>query len=435
MENTKAMKSLNDDAAPLSVLIIDDDAFITEILKSITEKLGCSVQCIYDGKDVGAALMAAQPDVIFLDLVLPGIDGVEILQELARLRVEAKIILMSGLDQRTISSVGEVAKKSNLNLLQSIRKPFVPGQVEDILQPLIDSAQKPTPSQDIAQPANYGPRLRYEPEIKLQKADIDGTNWARVQLVWQMDNMESLAMGNLIQGSFLSNISKGLAEIILHEAGRDQLALGDTESVIGLILPVNNALIHDASTPEYLEGLVHQAKLKPHNVMLEFFETAVIDANESAIEVLSRLKIKGFKLAICIREEMDLILNTVKDLPVDELVLDMSGEIFRDNRLDKSETEFQVGSLVSYAKGVNILTTGKNVFSQQQLDFAHRCMLSKASGEQVCPAIDADSVIEFYSNTSSTDNGSKPQPMGEQAGISAGATNLAEVVKPTYMDL
>ena len=123
----------------LRVLIVDDERFITTIVKKIVEGLGCEADSIDDGRTIGKALLAFDPEVIFLDLMMPNIDEVETINLLGEAGCKAKIILMSGFDQRTISSVAEVAKSLNLEVLSAITKPFQPGQIEGLIEPLIAS--------------------------------------------------------------------------------------------------------------------------------------------------------------------------------------------------------------------------------------------------------------------------------------------------------
>ena len=94
------MSSTQESPGNFKILVVDDDTFIANILKRIVEKLGCDVKCIHDGNEVGNALIAYEPDVIFLDLILPGIDGVEIIRDLGQAGCKSKIVLMSGLDKR-----------------------------------------------------------------------------------------------------------------------------------------------------------------------------------------------------------------------------------------------------------------------------------------------------------------------------------------------
>jgi len=54
------------------------------MLKRIIEKLGCEILCIEDGNKVGSTLIRHKPDVIFMDLVMPGVDGVSRIVEFKR---------------------------------------------------------------------------------------------------------------------------------------------------------------------------------------------------------------------------------------------------------------------------------------------------------------------------------------------------------------
>src|SRR5277367_6250719 len=72
----------------MSLLIIDDDVELCSLLKEFLERESFSVQCVHEGH---AGLEAAQQggyDLIVLDVMLPGIDGFEILK---RLRVSSRV--------------------------------------------------------------------------------------------------------------------------------------------------------------------------------------------------------------------------------------------------------------------------------------------------------------------------------------------------------
>jgi two-component system, OmpR family, response regulator len=61
--------------APDSILIVDDDAEIRSLLGGNLENSGYRVKAVADGRGRRAALKGAQPDIVILDLMLPGEDG------------------------------------------------------------------------------------------------------------------------------------------------------------------------------------------------------------------------------------------------------------------------------------------------------------------------------------------------------------------------
>ena len=70
------------------ILVVDDDKHIAELISLYMMKEGYETQEIYDGKEAAAAVEDFQPDLILLDLMLPGIDGMELLR---RMRADAAL--------------------------------------------------------------------------------------------------------------------------------------------------------------------------------------------------------------------------------------------------------------------------------------------------------------------------------------------------------
>src|SRR3989344_570568 len=86
----------------MKVLIIDDDDFLLDIYSTKFRESGFEVEISKEGKDVELKAKEFKPDLILLDLVMPGIDGFEILKILKKNDVapKAKISILSNLDQK-----------------------------------------------------------------------------------------------------------------------------------------------------------------------------------------------------------------------------------------------------------------------------------------------------------------------------------------------
>jgi CheY-like chemotaxis protein len=387
------MNSTQEQTVKLKVLVVDDEARISSILKRIIEKMGCEVKCIEDGSQVGNALIAYEPDVIFLDLAMPGIDGVEVISGLGQAGCKSKIVLMSGIDKRTLSSVSEGARQNQLDVIHAITKPFALGQVEGILQPLIEAKIL---SADIQPISSFGPQAVFEPELNL---DIDSSNsnyWVRANLVWRMDDGQIVSMSTLAEDIYHPRIAKGLVATLLRYTPNTQGIFKDNAKETSLKIPLPSELLHDNSTPDYLEKIVKQANLGNSNVQFEIDEQVIVDSAKSISYVLSRLKIKGFGLGVSVKENPDEILSLLNKLPIDELTLNMADDRFRPGQIDDAETEYQVASFVSYVSGVNLVASVKNVLNKQQMDFAKRCKFLKASGRFIREPGSADEIREYF---------------------------------------
>ena len=68
-------------AGPGHILLVDDDATVTEVLSRYLEREGFAVEAVADGDTALAAARATPPDLVVLDLMLPGIDGLDGAQE------------------------------------------------------------------------------------------------------------------------------------------------------------------------------------------------------------------------------------------------------------------------------------------------------------------------------------------------------------------
>ena len=66
------------------ILVVDDDKHIAELISLYMMKEGYETQEIYDGKEAAAAVEDFQPDLILLDLMLPGMDGYQVCTEVRK---------------------------------------------------------------------------------------------------------------------------------------------------------------------------------------------------------------------------------------------------------------------------------------------------------------------------------------------------------------
>lgn len=66
------------------ILVVDDDAYICELIRLYLEKDGFSVTCVHDGAEALSTFLQLHPTLVVLDLMLPGMDGMEICREIRK---------------------------------------------------------------------------------------------------------------------------------------------------------------------------------------------------------------------------------------------------------------------------------------------------------------------------------------------------------------
>src|SRR5882672_2120364 len=79
-----------------TVLVVDDDPTVSEVVRGYLERAGFTVEQAGDGVTGLAMARATQPDLIVLDVMLPGLDGIEVCRQL-RSQSRVPIVMLTAL--------------------------------------------------------------------------------------------------------------------------------------------------------------------------------------------------------------------------------------------------------------------------------------------------------------------------------------------------
>src|SRR5690348_16486237 len=80
------------------LLVVDDDPGITKLIETLARSVGIETLAINDPEQFEIAVGTIKPTIVFLDMVMPGRDGTELIVQLAAGNYPGKIVLMSGAD-------------------------------------------------------------------------------------------------------------------------------------------------------------------------------------------------------------------------------------------------------------------------------------------------------------------------------------------------
>lgn len=81
---------------PARVLVVDDDPYTRDILNRFLSERAFDVHTAKDGEAALSALPEVEPDVVLLDIRMPGIDGIEVLRRIIEDEVDVGVIMISG---------------------------------------------------------------------------------------------------------------------------------------------------------------------------------------------------------------------------------------------------------------------------------------------------------------------------------------------------
>ena len=110
-------------------LIVEDEAVTRTLLAQLLESLDCDVDLAGDGEEALARLLAYNYDVVLLDIILPKMSGIEVMESLRRERphVLGCIIVVTGLDIREIRSLFPAVH-------DTLPKPVLPGRLRQAVR-------------------------------------------------------------------------------------------------------------------------------------------------------------------------------------------------------------------------------------------------------------------------------------------------------------
>ncbi len=117
-----------------TIMVVDDDPDLVYIVRLMLERKGFNVMCAYDGLQVFAGLEEQKPDLILLDIMMPEMDGLEVLRRLkaAPETFSIPVILLSALDQFKDISTGY-----EMGADHYITKPFIIAHLMAVIDHLL----------------------------------------------------------------------------------------------------------------------------------------------------------------------------------------------------------------------------------------------------------------------------------------------------------
>src|ERR1700691_1057381 len=108
----------------MRLLIIDDEEDICDLIAEISERHGMEAKTLSNAENVREVLAGFTPDIIMMDLMMPGTDGVELLRLLAEKAKNAKLCLISGSDARVLNSARRLGSAHGLDIIAALEKPL-----------------------------------------------------------------------------------------------------------------------------------------------------------------------------------------------------------------------------------------------------------------------------------------------------------------------
>jgi CheY-like chemotaxis protein len=141
------------------ILVIDDDNAVLATLRLLLERAGHSVVVAEDGRKGLAIFDAGDFDLLFLDIFMPGMDGLETMRLVHQRRPLTPVIVISGRPLPSDSGSGPdfLTMATKLGAVSSLQKPFKPAALLAAVADCLEVAKGRSSSSIAARDIASGP--------------------------------------------------------------------------------------------------------------------------------------------------------------------------------------------------------------------------------------------------------------------------------------
>jgi len=385
-----------------TIYIIDDEPQITELLGEFILLLGYEANIYTQAKQFFEDNNPGLKDsILILDLIMPEMDGIEVMRQLAQAGNAPSLILISGYDQGVLHSAEQLAQMHSLNILATLSKPLQFDELRDILQKHVQNQQRQAvcSNRDKLQLTESELEdaileqqlvLHYQPQIDIKKGTLIGVE---VLVRWQHPEYGLIYPNLFIPLAQKSGLIGDLTAQIIQQAVKQVVywqATGFTPQ-ISINLSADN--IKSLALPEQLDRLLQNNKLDSSLFILEITESALMAELATSLDILTRLRMKGIQLSIDDFGTGYSSLSQLYRIPFTELKIDLS---FVMNMTQDDEARGIVKTCIILGHELKMKVVAEGVEDKETLNLLNQMGCDIAQGYYIAKPMPADALLAWH---------------------------------------
>jgi len=388
------------------ILVIDDDHDSGQFVIDAAEAKG--IECIATAT-AGDFLehLSADTTLIFLDIVMPEIDGIELLRMLGQAGCSAGIVLMSGADNRVMETAREWAETIGLPIIGHLQKPFRLNELETIFETSralqVSATVDQTPRRMIEPGDIQGAIerdefvLHYQPKIGLATGSIVGlealVRWQHPErgLLFPDDFIRRTEELGLINQLGWIVVNRGLSDL------RDFAIAADTS----LTLSVNTSTfsLQDPGFSDMLLSLLQKYGIASHNLIFEITESGLIRKLSNTLDDLAKLRVEQVQLSIDNFGTGHSTTQQLRAIPATELKIDKSS-VQNIHTNDRDCVLVQRTIEIGHILGMKVVAEGVETAEQLAFLLSNGCDI--VQGYLFSRPLPAEELLKWLKNHRST---------------------------------
>ena len=361
----------------MHLIVLDDESRIANFIAVLARERGWTADIAGNDKEFQALYNAKIPDAIMLDLQLGSSDGIEEMRFLREVHYSGVIALMSGFDSRVLASAQQVGRSFGLRIASVLEKPARASRIREVLEEIENRLTHATPmvsgrtgfpagreTENILPDAVANALRNGEMELHLQPI-LNAKDHSVVQLEGLI-RWRHPTYGMVLPDQFIpiaerdQSVIDGVTSWVIETALNQYRRLATSGFTIPIAVNLSGMNLHSLDFPDRLAALVASANLPPSALALEITESVAMHGSSAIIDVLTRLRLKGFQLAIDDLGTGYSTLKALRQIPFSEIKIDKS---FIADVLQSKESRAIVTSIIDLAGRMNLICVAEGVES------------------------------------------------------------------------
>ncbi len=399
-EADKSAAWIDDIKRNLGILLVDDDNVTQRIATQVLSDLGIrKVQSAHSGEQA-LKMITGSPgkfDIVFTDLNMPEMDGIEFTRHLALQNYPGALVLLSGEDIRILRTVEKLALEHELRVLGVLEKPVTLAKMNRLLtdyDPVTDEVNiQPVEvlGADDLSLAIVGGELDtfFQPKIDARTRQVVG-----VEALARWLHPERGMVGPNIfipiaeEHGLIRDLTQAVCQKALQYAA-DWRARG-IELDVALNISVD--ALDDLHWPNVIAAQAETLNLPPETITLEITESRLMEHMRVALDILGRLSLKRFKLSIDDFGTGYSSLEKLQHIPFTELKIDRS---FVCGASDDASARAILESSVLLARRLDMQVVAEGVETTRDLDLVKAVGCDYVQGYYFARPMPADELCDW----------------------------------------
>lgn len=387
-----------------SVLVVDDDVVVLKQMQPMLSSLGVAeVLTVANGMEAIATLSAraTELEVVVCDLNMPEMDGVELIRRFGQTGFKGALILMSGAELQILNTARQLAEMQGLRVLGLINKPVMPRDMVALLA----RAREQAPVKRGGGPARPAAQISVQ-EVREAMARGEFTVWFQPKvdtLSLQPTGLEALARWRRADGSFVppdqfillaerEGLIGELSHVLVAAALREAARVHQAGFALKLAVNLSGLWLDDLNLPDIILTMAREAGIQPRDLVLEVTETGVMEDLTTALDVLTRLRLKGFGLSI---DDFGIGYSSFEQLgriPFTEMKLDRS---FVNKGQQDPAARAILESSMGMAQKLGLVTVAEGVETPGELALVRELGCDNVQGYLVAKPMPVDALLTW----------------------------------------